>query len=72
MNLLEKAETGESIRVDVKYVSIAGRWAFQYTTLNSRTRLRMRRLYRRLHHGSMLAFLAELRRAFPFPIEQAP
>jgi hypothetical protein len=53
-------------------VSIAGRWAFQYTTLNSRTRFRMRRLYRRLHHGSMLTFLAELRRAFAFPIEQAP
>jgi hypothetical protein len=31
MKLFEKAEPGESIQVDVKYVQIAGRWAFQYT-----------------------------------------
>jgi hypothetical protein len=33
MKLFEKAEPGESIQVDVKYVQIAGRWAFQYTAL---------------------------------------
>ena len=31
MRLFEKAEPGESVQVDVKYVRIAGRWAFQYT-----------------------------------------
>jgi transposase InsO family protein len=70
MKLFEKAEPGESIQVDVKYVSIAGRWAFQYTALDDCTRFRVLRLYRRLHHGSSLAFLAELRRAFPFPIQR--
>jgi hypothetical protein len=29
MKLFEKAEPGESIQVDVKYASIAGRWALQ-------------------------------------------
>ena len=70
MKLFEKAEPGESIQVDVKYVSVAGRWAFQYTALDDCTRFRVLRLYRRLHHGSSLAFLAELRRAFPFPIQR--
>jgi transposase InsO family protein len=70
VKLFEKAEPGESIQVDVKYVSIAGRWAFQYTALDDCTRFRVLRLYRRLHHGSSLAFLAELRRAFPFPIKR--
>lgn len=65
----EKAEPGELIQVDVKYVQIAGRWAFQYTALDDCMRFRVLRLYRRLHHGSSLAFLAELRRAFPFPIQ---
>ena len=70
MRLFEKAEPGESIQVDVKYVQIAGRWAFQYTALDDCTRFRILRLYRRLHHRSSLAFLAELRRAFPFPIQR--
>src|SRR6202022_2460954 len=64
MKLFEKAEPGESIQVDVKYVQVAGRWAFQYTALDDCTRFRVLRLYRRLHHRSSLAFLAELRRAF--------
>ena len=70
MKLFEKAEPGESIQVDVKFVKIAGRWAFQYTALDDYTRFRVLRLYRRLHHGSSLAFLAELRQAFPFPIKR--
>ena len=70
MRLFEKAEPGESVQVDVKYVRIAGRWAFQYTALDDRTRFRVLRLYRRLHHSSSLAFLTELRRAFPFPIKR--
>ena len=70
MKLFEKAEPGESIQVDVKFVKIAGRWAFQYTALDDCTRFRVLRLYRRLHHGSSLAFLAELRQAFPFPVKR--
>jgi len=70
MKLFEKAEPGESIQVDVKFVQIAGRWAFQYTALDDCTRFRVLRLYRRLHHGSSLAFLAELRQAFPFPVKR--
>ena len=70
MKLFEKAEPGESIQVDVKYVQIAGRWAFQYTALDDCTRFRVLRLYRRLHHRSSLAFLTELRQAFPFPIQR--
>ncbi len=70
MKLFEKAEPGESIQVDVKFVKSAGRWAFQYTALDDCIRFRMLRLYRRLHHGSSLAFLAELRQAFPFPIKR--
>jgi len=70
MKLFKKAGTGRSIQVDVKYVQIAGRWAFQYTALDDCTRFRVLRLYRRLHHGSSLAFLGELQRAFPFPIKR--
>jgi transposase InsO family protein len=70
MKLFEKAEPGESVQVDVKYVPIAGRWAFQYTALDDCTRFRVLRLYRRLHHRSSLAFLTELQRAFPFPVRR--
>src|SRR5437879_12137682 len=70
MKLFEKAEPGESVQVDVKFVKIAGRWAFQYTALDDCTRFRVLRLYRRLHHGSSRAFLAELQRAFPFRIKR--
>src|SRR5216683_3113283 len=61
---------GGGSAVDVKYVQIAGRWAFQYTALDDCTRFRVLRLYRRLHHRSSLAFLTELRTAFPFPIQR--
>jgi hypothetical protein len=68
MKLFEKAEPGESVQVDVKFVKIAGRWAFQYTALDDCPRFRVLRLYRRLHQSSSLAFLGELYRAFPFRI----
>jgi transposase len=61
MKLFEKAEPGESVQVDVKFVKIAGRWAFQYTALDDCTRFRVLRLYRRLHQGSSLDFLREQR-----------
>jgi transposase InsO family protein len=70
MKLFEKDEPGESIQVDVKFVKIAGRWAFQYTALDDCTRFRVLRLYRRLHQSSSLAFLTELCRAFPFRIRK--
>src|SRR5438132_1605596 len=57
LKLFEKAEPGESVQVDVKFVKIAGRWAFQYTALDDCTRFRVLRLYRRLHQRSSLAFL---------------
>src|SRR5262245_14432358 len=70
MKLFEKAEPGESVQVDVKFVKIAGRWAFQYTALDDCTRFRVLRLYRRLHQHSSLAFLGELTRALPFRIRK--
>src|SRR5262245_49595970 len=70
MKLFEKAEPGETIQIDVKFVRIARRWAFQYTALDDCTRFRVLRLYRRLHQSSSLAFLAELCRAFPFGIRK--
>ena len=70
LKLFEKAEPGESVQVDVKFVRIAGQWAFQYTALDDCTRFRVLRLYPRLHHGASLAFFGELRRAFPFPIRR--
>ena len=70
LKLFEKAEPGESVQVDVKFVKMAGQWAFQFTALDDCTRVRVLRLYRRLYHGASLAFLSELRRAFPFPIRR--
>ena len=70
MKLFEKAEPGESVQVDVKFVKIAGHWAFQYTALDDCTRFRVLRLYRRLHQSSSLTFLGELCRAFPFRIRK--
>ena len=70
MKLFEKDEPGESVQVDVKFVKIAGRWAFQYTALDDCTRFRVLRLYRRLHQSSSLTFLTELCRAFPFRIRK--
>jgi len=70
MKLFEKAEPGESVQVDVKFVKIAGRWAFQYTALDDCTRFRVLRLYRRLHRRSSLAFLVELQQALPFRIRK--
>jgi len=63
---IEKAEPGESVQVDVKFVKIAGRWAFQYTALDDCTRYRRRTRKRCLHQRSCVAFLAELTRALPF------
>ena len=66
LKLFEKAEPGESVQVDVKFVKIAGQWAFQYTALDDCTRFRVLRLYRRLYHGSSLAFFADSAAPFRF------
>ena len=70
MTLFEKAEPGESVQVDVKFVKIGGRWVYQYTAIDDCTRFRVLRLYRHLHQSVSLAFLAEIRRAMPFPIRK--
>jgi hypothetical protein len=58
------------VAVDVRFVKIVGRWAFQYTALDAGTRFRVLRLYRRLHRRSSLAFPAELCGAFPLRIRR--
>lgn len=70
LKLFEKAEPGESVQVDVKVVNVAGRKAFQYTALDDCTRYRVLRLYPRQNQWASLDFLAELRRALPFPSRQ--
>ena len=58
------------MQVDVKFVKLGTRWAFQYTALDDCTRFRVLRVYPRLGQAASLAFLAELRRAFPFRIRR--
>jgi transposase InsO family protein len=70
LTLFEKPEPGDSVQVDVKFVRIGRRWAFQYTAIDDCTRFRVLRLYRRLNTATSLAFLTELRRAFPFAIRR--
>ena len=49
LKLFEKAKPGDSVQVDVKVVKVAGAKAYQYTAIDDCTRLRVLRLYRRLH-----------------------
>jgi transposase InsO family protein len=70
LKLFEKATPGESVQVDVKVVRVAGRKAYQYTACDDCTRLRVLRLYPRLNVLSSLGFLAQIVRAFPFPIRK--
>ncbi len=51
-------------------MKLAGTKAYQYTALDDCTRLRVLRLYRRLNVFSSLDFLAQVRRALPFPIRK--
>ncbi len=66
--MIERATPGESVQVDVKVVTVAGRKAYQYTACDDCTRLRVLRLYPRLNVLTSLGFLAQIVRAFPFPI----
>jgi len=70
LTLFERPEPGDCVQVDVKFVKLGTRWAFQYTALDDCTRFRVLRLYPRLGQAASLAFLAELRRAFPFRIRR--
>jgi transposase InsO family protein len=70
LKLFEKATPGESVQIDVKFVRVGGTKAYQYTALDDCTRLRVLRLYRRLHVLSSLDFVAEVVHAFPFPIRK--
>ncbi len=68
--MIERATPGESVQVDVKVVTVAGRKAYQYTACDDCTRLRVLRLYPRLNVLTSFGFLAQIVRAFPFPIRK--
>jgi len=70
LKLFECDHPGDCVQIDVKYVRVRGQRYFQYTAIDDCTRYRVLRLYQQLHQTSSLAFLAELRRAFPFPIRK--
>jgi integrase-like protein len=70
LRLFERPEPGDSVQVDVKVVKVSGRKAFQYTAIDDCTRFRVLRLYREQNQRSSIDFLAELRRALPFPIRR--
>jgi transposase InsO family protein len=70
LKLFEKAEPGESVQIDTKVVTIAGRKAYQYTALDDCTRYRVLRLFPRLHHGASARFLEPVRREMPFAIRR--
>jgi transposase InsO family protein len=68
LTLFEKPHPGDSIQIDTKVVKLGGVKVYQYTALDDCTRLRVLRLYQRLHVSSSLRFLTEVCRGFPFPI----
>jgi transposase len=70
LRLFEKPDPGDCVQVDVKHVRINGVRAYQYTALDDCTRLRVLGLSPTLGVRPTLAFLAELRRRFPFPIRK--
>lgn len=70
LKLFEKATPGESVQVDVKFVTVGGRRAYQYTACDDCTRYRVLRLAPRLDTRTSVDFLAELRRVLPFPIRK--
>ena len=70
LKLFEKAKPGESVQVDVKFVTVGGRRAYQYTACDDCTRYRVLRLAPRLDTRTSVDFLAELCRVLPFPIRK--
>jgi len=70
LHLFERKQPGECVQVDVKFVRIGRRHAFQYTALDDCTRYRVLRLYSRLNQWNSLDFLRQLQQALPFPIQR--
>jgi len=70
LKLFERPRPGDCVQVDVKFVKVARRWAYQYTALDDCTRLRVLRLYPHLNHQTSHRFFTELRHAFPFDIRR--
>ena len=58
LKLFEKAEPGESVQLDVKFVRVEGKRRFQYTALDDCSRFRVLRVYRRHHVSSSLKFFS--------------
>jgi transposase InsO family protein len=70
LKLFERAQPGDCVQVDVKFVRVKHRRLFQYTAIDDCSRYRVLRLYPRLDTRSSLAFLAELLRVVPFRIRR--
>jgi transposase InsO family protein len=70
LKLFERERPGDCVQVDVKFVRVGSRRFFQYTAIDDCSRYRVLRLSPRLDTYSSLKFLAELRRAMPFPIRR--
>jgi transposase InsO family protein len=70
VRLFSKDTPGESVQVDVKFVTVAHQRCYQYTALDDCTRYRVLRLYRHLNLGNSVAFLRTVRDELPFPIRQ--
>jgi transposase InsO family protein len=70
LHLFETPTPGDSVQVDVKLVTIAGRMAYHDPALDDCPRYRVLRLYPRKDHHASLDFLAHVRRRLPFAIRQ--
>jgi transposase InsO family protein len=70
LKLFERANPGDCVQVDVKFVRVGGRRLFQYTAIDDCTRYRVLRLYPRLDMRTSVAFFTELRHVAPFRIHR--
>lgn len=70
LKLFERAQPGDCVQVDVKFVRVKHRRLFQYTAIDDCSRYRVLRLFQRLDTRSSVAFLAELVRVVPFRIRR--
>ena len=62
---------GELIEIDVKYVPcpVQGEQYYQYTAIDTASRWRYLKIYEEQITGSSMAFLGEVVRRFPFPVQ---
>ena len=70
LKLFEKATPGESVQVDVTFVTVGGRRAYHYPACDDGTRYRVWRVVPNLDTRNSVDFLAELCRVLPFPIRK--